>query len=198
QLGHADHAVQGRADLVAHVGEELGLEPRRFQRRLARLDQLGFRLLLLRDVLDRADVAEPGPLAVQARGRVEAHPAPGAVGGARADGVLGRLALAGGGVPRREHGVAVAGVHGLEPALSLALLDRQARDLLPAAVRVRAPAPRVHLEHAGRRGRAQQAETPPARPGVARALPDLPLAFAVARHEPRAAVPRPPPSAPAP
>ena len=46
QLGHADDAVHRRADLVAHVGEELGLEPRRFERRVARRRQLGLDLLV--------------------------------------------------------------------------------------------------------------------------------------------------------
>ena len=35
QLGHADHAVHRRADLVAHVGQELGLQPRGLERLVA-------------------------------------------------------------------------------------------------------------------------------------------------------------------
>ncbi len=40
ELGRAEHAVHRRPDLVTHVGEELRLEPRRFERRFARLDEL--------------------------------------------------------------------------------------------------------------------------------------------------------------
>ena len=40
QLGHADDAVHGRADLVAHVGQELALGPAGGLRLLARLLQL--------------------------------------------------------------------------------------------------------------------------------------------------------------
>ncbi len=43
QLGHPDHAVERRADLVAHVGQELGLRARR-------LDGLGQGALALADV----------------------------------------------------------------------------------------------------------------------------------------------------
>ena len=43
QLRHADHAVERRADLVAHVGQELGLRARG-------LDRLGQRALALADV----------------------------------------------------------------------------------------------------------------------------------------------------
>ena len=43
QLGHPDHAVERRADLVAHVGQELGLRARG-------LDGLGQRALALADV----------------------------------------------------------------------------------------------------------------------------------------------------
>ena len=39
QAGHADDAVHRRADLVAHVGHELRLEPRGLERRLARAHQ---------------------------------------------------------------------------------------------------------------------------------------------------------------
>ena len=41
QLGHAEHAVHRRPDLVAHPGQELALGPRRRFRRVARLTQLG-------------------------------------------------------------------------------------------------------------------------------------------------------------
>ena len=37
QLEHADHAVERRADLVAHVGQELGLRARRLHRLRERL-----------------------------------------------------------------------------------------------------------------------------------------------------------------
>ena len=36
QVGHAEHAVHRRADLVADVGQELGLQPRRLERLVAR------------------------------------------------------------------------------------------------------------------------------------------------------------------
>ena len=47
---HADHAVHRRADLVAHGGEELGLEPGRLERALARSDEGVLRKLAIADV----------------------------------------------------------------------------------------------------------------------------------------------------
>ncbi len=46
QVGHAHDAVHGRADLVAHVGQELALRLARRLRALARRDQLGLGPLL--------------------------------------------------------------------------------------------------------------------------------------------------------
>jgi hypothetical protein len=69
QLGHAEHAVHRRPDLVAHVGHELRLEPRVLERRLARADQLGLRNAcglgeppqpLLRESEPRVRLAEAG------------------------------------------------------------------------------------------------------------------------------------------
>ena len=60
QAGHADDAVHRRADLVAHVGQELRLEPRRFERRVARRAQLPLDPLALGDVAEhRADRLAP-------------------------------------------------------------------------------------------------------------------------------------------
>ena len=50
QLGHAEDAVHGRADLVAHVGQELALGPVGRLGRLLRRLQLHFRLLALGDL----------------------------------------------------------------------------------------------------------------------------------------------------
>ncbi len=51
QPGHADHAVHGRADLVAHVGQELRLQTRGDLRLFARPDQL-LGLPALRDIAE--------------------------------------------------------------------------------------------------------------------------------------------------
>jgi len=47
QLGHPDHAVQRRADLVAHVGEELALRPARRLGAVARHGEVGVGLAQL-------------------------------------------------------------------------------------------------------------------------------------------------------
>ena len=47
QAGHADDAVHGRADLVAHVGQELALEARQLQRPIPGLGQFAGSLLQL-------------------------------------------------------------------------------------------------------------------------------------------------------
>ena len=59
QLGHADHAVHRRADLVAHVGQELALGPARRLGRVARLPQLLLRALVRGDVAVRRHEAAP-------------------------------------------------------------------------------------------------------------------------------------------
>ena len=59
QLGHADHAVHRRADLVAHLGQELALGPARRLRRVARLPQLLLGALALGDVAVRRHEAAP-------------------------------------------------------------------------------------------------------------------------------------------
>ena len=58
QLGHADDAVHGRADLVAHVGQELALGPVGGLGGLLGPHQLPLRLLPLGDVRE----ADDGPL----------------------------------------------------------------------------------------------------------------------------------------
>ena len=50
QLGQAEDAVHRRAQLVAHVGDELRLEARRFERLVAGRCQLGIGALALGDV----------------------------------------------------------------------------------------------------------------------------------------------------
>ena len=57
QLGHADHAVHRRADLVAHVGQERRLHVRRLDRLVARDRQLGVRAVALGHVLAQAHAA---------------------------------------------------------------------------------------------------------------------------------------------
>ncbi len=52
QLRHADHAVHRRADLVAHVGQELGLHARRLQRLVVRDDELLLRAAALDELPD--------------------------------------------------------------------------------------------------------------------------------------------------
>jgi hypothetical protein len=49
QAAHPDDTVHRRADLVAHVGQELALEPRRLHRLVARL--LKLRLMVTRSVM---------------------------------------------------------------------------------------------------------------------------------------------------
>ena len=55
QLGHADHAVERRADLVAHVGQELGL--RRATPRRASASARLRSVMSVRDRADRVDAA---------------------------------------------------------------------------------------------------------------------------------------------
>ncbi len=50
QVDRADHAVHRRADLVAHRGQELRLEPGRLERLVAGLGELGLRVLQVADV----------------------------------------------------------------------------------------------------------------------------------------------------
>ena len=71
QVRHADDAVHGRANLVAHVGEEFRFEPHRFQRRIARLFELRGDLVALGDVTTDADHADnlAAPIAVRRPGR---------------------------------------------------------------------------------------------------------------------------------
>ena len=57
QVRHARDGIHRRADLVAHVGEELGLDARRLQRGVARVLQRGLRLLQFRHVARDADDA---------------------------------------------------------------------------------------------------------------------------------------------
>ncbi len=64
QARHADHAVHGRADLMAHVGQELALGLRRGLGGVPRIDQRGLGGLLVRHVAGDAD--EAGDLAVAA------------------------------------------------------------------------------------------------------------------------------------
>ena len=71
QARHADDAVHRRANLVAHVGQELRLEPHRFERRIARLFELRGDLVALGDVTTDADHADnlAVPIAVRPPGR---------------------------------------------------------------------------------------------------------------------------------
>ena len=57
QLGHADHAVHRRADLVAHVGQERRLHVRRLDRLVARDRQLGGGAVALGHVVEERDPA---------------------------------------------------------------------------------------------------------------------------------------------
>ena len=57
EVGHADDAVHGGADLVAHVGEEVGLEPRRLGRLVAGLGHRRLRPRLGGHVGERPDPA---------------------------------------------------------------------------------------------------------------------------------------------
>ncbi len=74
QLGHAQDAVHGRADLVAHVGEELGLGPRGPLGLVAGAAELLLVPLLVGDIGDEADgaalaggeLADPRPSAAGA------------------------------------------------------------------------------------------------------------------------------------
>ena len=59
QLGHADDAVHRRADLVAHVGQELALGPVGRLGGLPGLAQLLLGLLALGDVVDHAEQDRP-------------------------------------------------------------------------------------------------------------------------------------------
>ena len=54
QVGHAEHAVHRGADLVADVGHELGLQPRRLERLVARHDELGLRAPALHELAEEA------------------------------------------------------------------------------------------------------------------------------------------------
>ena len=81
QVGHADDTVHRRADLVAHVGEELRLQARGRQRLVARRRQAGHELLRLGDVLDLRDEMHrrPGCIAHQRDRQPHVHDVPGAV-----------------------------------------------------------------------------------------------------------------------
>ena len=68
QLRHADDAVQGRADLMAHVGQEFALRPGGGLGGLVGAHQLPLDLLPLRDVREMDD--GPLDLAVAAAERV--------------------------------------------------------------------------------------------------------------------------------
>ena len=130
QLRHADHRVHRRADLVAHVGEEVALGAARGLGRLARLLQLLRGLLLLRHVAgDRVDQ----PL-LDERRRLPRQPAVGAVRPAIAvleqqRALAGRVALGflGG-------GVAVVGMDELDVGPAHQLLERVAERFLPGGV----------------------------------------------------------------
>ena len=55
QLRHAEYAVHRRADLMAHVGQELRLGDARRLRGISRLPEFQFTALALGNVHDRAD-----------------------------------------------------------------------------------------------------------------------------------------------
>ena len=62
QPGHADHAVHRRADLVAHVGQELRLQARGLERLVARDGQLLLGSLSLGDVAQEGVERVPVPV----------------------------------------------------------------------------------------------------------------------------------------
>jgi hypothetical protein len=174
--------------VVAHVGEELGLEPRGRQCRLACAHELGLVRLLARDVDHRADEAGHRPALVRDRGRARLHPA---LADARDDDpelAIERLAAAGRRVPAVDDVLAIVLVERRDPALVQALFVGHAEDLFPAPVHVDPPPVRVGLEDPDWRRHAERAEALLALPQVARALDHLLLDRPPADLEARALV----------
>ena len=125
QLGHAQHAVERGADLVAHVGHELGLQPGGRQRLLAALAQTLFHLAAL------GDIARGGvDVAVVEHGGAPEQPAVGAIAAAVA--VLERehLAAAGLAAERLLGGGDVIGMDEVHVRAAGELLARVAEDRL--------------------------------------------------------------------
>src|SRR6185312_16162903 len=75
QLGHAEDAVHGRSDLVAHVREELALRPVRGIRRFPRLDECPLILAALADVLQRAGHTDRLTVRIELADAARAEPA---------------------------------------------------------------------------------------------------------------------------
>ncbi len=74
QLGHADDAVQGRADLVAHVGQEFALAPGRRHGGILGLAHGGLRPLRRGDVPRDAERADDAAVLVPKRHLGRRHP----------------------------------------------------------------------------------------------------------------------------
>ncbi len=73
QIGHADHAIHRRADLVAHVGQELRLDPVRVLRGELGCAQFALGQHLLGHVLADAAVAGKGAVFIEDRLAADAH-----------------------------------------------------------------------------------------------------------------------------
>ena len=140
QAGHADDAVHGGADLVAHVGQELALELGAGERLVARLGQFALDALTLDDLLmeDAVGLGELGGAVLDARFEVFLR---------AAHHVFGLLAL--GHVARRANPLADAPVrfqHGdaAHGEIAVGIVDHaQAQFVFVDRARFQRPAPQV-------------------------------------------------------
>jgi hypothetical protein len=158
QRGHADHRIERRADLVAHVGQEQALGARRgLGLRLGALQRQRL-VVALGHVGHGAEVAADRAVGLAALDGAAHHPGLGAVGPQEAVAQVERRMALDAGQPGLLHARAVAGVHGAHPAAAQRLGRRHAGHRAPAFVDVDAQAVRIGLEDAHRRGARQLAK----------------------------------------
>ena len=180
---HADHAVHRRADLVTHVGQELGLGARRRLGRLLRPAQRLLGLPAVGDVLDRSDALRDPAAGVAHHRRARMHPVHVSARRPIAVLVLEFETLPDAVAQFLEDTVAIVGMNRPAPPHTQTLLESETGERLPARVRVKALAAGVGLKDPDRRRLAELAETLLASGKIGGAGQDLLLDRGVGRFE---------------